>query len=82
MTTRKLSFLAAGLVLAGAAFSFGASARVPNLNLSEAEAVPMVSTVATTDTPRVYCYTGIKGDPDYLYRGWICVRETAADGAR
>jgi hypothetical protein len=78
MTIRKFSFLASALVLAGAVFSSGAQGRVPNLDPSESEALPMVTTVAMADAPRVYCYNGIKGDPDYLYRGWICVPVTAA----
>jgi hypothetical protein len=78
MSTRKLSSLALGLVLAGAAFAVEARGRIPNLDLSEAEAVPMVSTAAMDDTARVYCYNGVKGDPDYLYRGWICVPVASA----
>jgi len=79
MTIRKLSSFALGLALVGAAFAVEARGRIPNQDLSEAEAVPMVSTAAMDDAARVYCYNGAKGDPDYLYRGWICVPVTASE---
>jgi len=35
-----------------------------------------VADSASTGAPRrVYCYSGIKGEPGNLYRGWVCEPE-------
>jgi hypothetical protein len=37
-----------------------------------------VADSASTGAPRrVYCYSGIKGEPGSLYRGWVCEPEHA-----
>lgn len=81
------SLVAAGLVLAATAFSSAADC-APKLNLSEARTVAVAQPVSVEDAPRIYCYNGVKSEPDTpgvkadtLVRGWICVPENGAAAA-
>jgi hypothetical protein len=71
----QISFIAMGLVVATTALGFATAGRLPAL-IPHATVPVRVAEAAGTGVPRrVYCYSGIKGEPGRLYRGWICLPE-------
>ncbi|WP_156898176.1 hypothetical protein [Methylocapsa acidiphila] len=76
MNTRA-SLIAMAIFFAAAAPAAAGPLRSPHLG--EATASELTErTSSTDDTRRVYCYNGVRGDQENLYRGWICVREENA----
>jgi hypothetical protein len=78
-------FIAAGVALAAIVVTLAAAAfhggRLHSPHLSEVTANPVAHQTSAGNTYRVYCSNGIKGDQDYLYRGWSCVPENSAAAA-
>jgi hypothetical protein len=78
----RASFIAAGVTLAAAVIAGGIlaaaafHAAVPSPHLGEVTANPVAHQTSAGNTSRVYCFIGVKGDQDNLYRGWICVPDT------
>jgi hypothetical protein len=78
-------FIAAGVALAAVLVTLAAAAfhggRLYSPHLGEVTANQVAHQTSAGNTYRVYCSNGIKGDQDYLYRGWICVHENSAAAA-
>jgi hypothetical protein len=72
------SFTAAAILLGVAALPAAAAGSLRSSHLGEATAIQVAQQTSTGGAPRVYCYNGVRGDQENLYRGWICVREDAA----
>ncbi|HUB64581.1 MAG TPA: hypothetical protein VL996_09085 [Methylocella sp.] len=68
----QISFIATGLVAATIALGFATVGRLPALLHHETSEIRLADSAPDTP-PRVYCYSGIKGEPGSLYRGWICL---------
>lgn len=71
-------FTAAAILLGLASSPAAAAGPLLSPHLGEATATPVTQQTSTGAAPRVYCYNGVRGDQENLYRGWICVREDAA----
>lgn len=75
MMKTQLSFTAVGLVLATTALGFATVGRLPAVSARETTPVRVANVTSTGAPPRVHCYSGVKGEPGSLYRGWVCLPE-------
>lgn len=74
----QISFIAIGIVIATTVLGFATTGQLPASNSREiVPAVHMADLTGAGIARRVYCYSGIKGAPGSLYRGWVCEREHA-----
>lgn len=71
----QISFIAIGLVAATMALGFATVGPLPAANPLGIAPVRVTDSAGTGNPRRVYCYSGIKGEPGSLYRGWICETE-------
>jgi hypothetical protein len=69
----QISFIAIGLVAATAALGFATVGRLPATSPHLTAPVRVADSTTPGAPPHVYCYSGIKGGQDSLYRGWVCV---------
>ncbi|MFZ0496795.1 MAG: hypothetical protein WBE80_14920 [Methylocella sp.] len=75
---RQISFIAIGIVAATTALGLATAGHLPAFNSREtAPPVRMADLTGAGAARRVYCYSGIKGAPGSLYRGWVCELEHA-----
>jgi hypothetical protein len=75
MMKTQLSFTALGLVLATTALGFATVGHPSAVSPRETTPVRVANGASTGAPPRVYCYSGVKGEPGSLYRGWVCLPE-------
>jgi hypothetical protein len=74
----QISFIAIGLVTATTALGFATGGHLPAANPKVIVPVRVADSASTGAPRRVYCYSGIKGEPGNLYRGWVCEPEHAS----
>ena len=68
----QISFIAMGIVAATTALGFATIGHLPAANPNVIAPVHVADSAGTGAPRRVYCYSGIKGEPGNLYRGWVC----------
>ncbi len=72
----QISFVAIGIVIATTVLGFATAGPLPAFDSREiVPAVHMAGLTGASVERRVYCYSGIKGAPGSLYRGWVCELE-------
>jgi hypothetical protein len=72
----QTSFIAMGIVVATTALGFATVGHLPSLRPPhETAPIRLTDSTAASTPRRVYCYNGTKGEPDNLYRGWVCEPE-------
>jgi hypothetical protein len=71
----QISFIAIVLATATAVLGFATVGPLRATNSPVTVPVHVSDSTATGTASRVYCYSGVKGGPDSLYRGWICEPE-------
>jgi hypothetical protein len=71
----QICFVAMGLILATTALGFATVGHVPPFRSHETTPIQVSQSTPEPGPRRVYCYSGLKGEPGKLYRGWVC--ETA-----
>jgi hypothetical protein len=61
-----------GLVLATTVLGFAAVDHLASFHSRETMPVPVAEPSNAIPPRRIDCYHGMKGEPNNLYRGWVC----------
>jgi len=71
------SFIALGLIISTSALGFATVGPLPAATTQKVVSVRISDQPApkATHPSRLYCFNGAKGEPDHLYRGWVCLTD-------
>ena len=69
----QLSFTALGLIISTTALGFATVGPLPAATSQKTVPVRISDRTKIENPQRVYCFNGLKGEPDHLYRGWVCL---------
>jgi len=68
----QITFTALGLVLATTALGFATVGHLPSFHSSEITPIRVIQPTGAEAPRPIHCYSGLKGEPGKLYRGWVC----------
>lgn len=71
----QMSFIALGLVISTTALGFATVGPLPEAPRHESSQIRFAKSSGSSAAQKIFCYSGIKGEPGKLYRGWICEPE-------
>jgi hypothetical protein len=68
----QIYLTALGLVLATSALGFATVGHLPSFHARETAPIRAFQPAAEDAPHPIRCYNGVKGEPEKLYRGWVC----------